>query len=74
MAKYKINVPIKRLMDSMLIPEELVGEKKEQLPEPGLGLLENPFFDAGKKKKKKKKWKYFFNKLNKPKRSNISLN
>ncbi len=42
MAKYRINVPIKRLMDSMLIPEE--------------GLLENPFFEVGKKKKKKKKW------------------
>ena len=28
MAKYKINVPIKRLMDSILIPEGLAGDKK----------------------------------------------
>ena len=54
MAKYKINIPIKKLMDSMLIPNGPIKEGVE-LPEPGYGLLENPFFDAGKKKKKKKK-------------------
>jgi hypothetical protein len=57
MAKYRINIPIKRLMDSILIPEGLGGEKKDQLPPPGLGLMENPFFKASKKKKKKKKKK-----------------
>jgi hypothetical protein len=56
MAKSKINIPIKRLIDSLVIPEGLAGEKSELLPEPGYGLMENPFFkEKGKGKKKKKK-------------------
>lgn len=40
-------------MNAMLIPEDVVGEKAQLLPEPGTGLLTNPFFKTKKKKKKK---------------------
>jgi hypothetical protein len=56
MAKYKINIPMKRLIDGMLSPDLMTDcNKLSNLPELGLGLLDNPFFEAGKKKKKKKK-------------------
>ena len=58
MAKYKINVPMKELADALLIPEGFNDEQKlEQIPEPGYGLLRNPFFKTKKKKKKKGKKK-----------------
>ena len=42
----------------MLIPgDNLEEEKLLQLPEPGYGLLKNPFFKTKKKKKSKKKKK-----------------
>ena len=56
MAKYKINIPIKRLLDGLLTPD--LSFNKNQMvdfPAPGYGLIENPFFVEGKKKKKKKK-------------------
>jgi hypothetical protein len=36
-----------------LIPEDVVGEKAFLLPEPGTGLMNNPYFKSKKKKKKK---------------------
>jgi len=43
-------------MESILTP--VVGgppvHNESLLPEPGYGLLENPYFEEGKKKKKKK--------------------
>jgi hypothetical protein len=55
MTKYKINKPLKKLMESTVIPEYMWGEKLNDLPPFGYGLMENPFFAGGKKKKKKKK-------------------
>lgn len=54
MAKYKINIPTKQLMESTVIPEYIYGDKLNNLPRFGMGLLINPLFAAGKKKKKKK--------------------
>ena len=61
MAKYKVNVPIKKLMDSMMVPSGGTKDKYDLLPEPGQGLMVNPFFKGkkkkkGKGKKKKKAW------------------
>ena len=43
MAKYKINIPLKKLMDSIVIPERLEGKAAlNNLPAQGLGLMENP--------------------------------
>ena len=56
MAKYRINIPMKKLIDGMLIPDLISDESKlQQLPEIGYGLIENPCFEAGKKGTKKKK-------------------
>jgi hypothetical protein len=58
MAKYKINIPMKELTEALLIPTgHLEEEKLKILPDPGLGLLNNPFFKTKKKKKGKKKKK-----------------
>lgn len=55
MAKYKINIPIKKLIDGMLSPDYTYDNRSIELPEPGNGLIENPYFE-GAKTKKKKKW------------------
>ncbi len=55
MAKYRLNVPLQKLMDSMMIPDGLTKDQQDILPVPGDGLLENPFFVVKKKKKKKGK-------------------
>lgn len=57
MAKYKLSVPYKKLAEAMLVPEGLTDENDlELLPEPGYGLIDNPFMkEKGKKKKKKKR-------------------
>ena len=58
MARYKINIPMATLQNALMIPVDVIDEdKKNELPEPGLGLLTNPFFKTKKKKKKKKKKK-----------------
>ena len=54
MATYKINIPTKQLMESTVIPEYIYGDKLNNLPKVGMGLLTNPLFAVGKKKKKKK--------------------
>jgi len=42
-------------MESMVTPDINNTNIKGELPRPGIGLIENPFFE-GDKKKKKKKW------------------
>ena len=54
MARYKINIPINKLMDSIVIPENLKGEALNNLPGAGMGLLDNPNQENSKKKPKKK--------------------
>ena len=41
-------------MESTVIPEYIYGDKLNNLPKVGMGLLTNPLFAVGKKKKKKK--------------------
>ncbi len=57
MAKNKINIPYKVIVDSMLVPEGFSknNDKLAQLPAAGSSLLEDPTFKVAKKKKKKKK-------------------
>lgn len=54
MAKYRLNVPTKRLMTGLVTPcwDSI---KMDDLPPPGYGLLENPFEEKKTKKKKTKK-------------------
>lgn len=53
LAKYKIAVPMKRLMNSLITPVE--RERHLDLPEPGFGILENPFMEKEKEKRKKRR-------------------
>jgi hypothetical protein len=59
LAKFRINVPMRTLATSLLVPDKIPVGQLKPLPEPGLGLLKNPFYKEkkGKKKKKKKKKK-----------------
>ncbi|KAL4510770.1 hypothetical protein ABPG72_004924 [Tetrahymena utriculariae] len=56
MAKYKLSVPYKKLKDAIIVPEGLTNkEDLELIPDPGQGLIRNPFMKEKKKKKKKKR-------------------
>jgi len=57
LGKFRINVPMRTLATSLLIPDKVAKDKLLPLPTPGNSLLKNPFFKEkkGKKKKKKKK-------------------
>ena len=57
LAKFRINVPIRVLANSLLPPDKIPQEKLKALPDPGGALLRNPFFKEKKSKKKKKKKK-----------------
>lgn len=54
LAKFKIKVPAKQLKTSLLLPE-LPPANVTKLPQPGAGLLMNPFYKEKKGKKKGKK-------------------
>jgi len=42
MARYKLNISMNKLMDSIVIPEKIKGEALDNLPNAGLGLIHNP--------------------------------
>lgn len=50
MAKYKLNVPLNRLMTAIMTPSS-TKQRSDELPEPGYGLLENPYKQEPKKKR-----------------------
>jgi hypothetical protein len=54
MAKYRLNVPINRLMTAIMVPTSNLKHEYE-LPHPGFGLLDNPFDEKKKSAKKKKR-------------------
>ncbi|KRX10921.1 hypothetical protein PPERSA_12045 [Pseudocohnilembus persalinus] len=54
MVKYKVNVQLKKLMDSIVIPEQITGAKANIFPTPGMQLYEDIFAKEAKTKKKKK--------------------
>ena len=51
LAKFKIKVPVKQLKTSLLLPE-VNQVSLPKLPEPGAGLMRNPFYKEKKGKKK----------------------
>lgn len=70
MAKNKINIPLKSLMNALVIPKGLTEDQKlSKIPRSDFGLIKNPFPPKKKskkkkgKKKKKKTWDLKKNKI-----------
>ena len=57
LVKNKIQVPIKTLMNAMIIPEMIPNDNSDKLPKPGDNMYSNPYMKTKKKKKKGKKKK-----------------
>ncbi len=57
MAKYRVEIPITKLLTAMLIPSGSNPKDPEGkvIPSVGFGIVENPFEKKSKKKKGKKK-------------------
>lgn len=54
MAQRNVNIGTKKLMNAMLVPDEIEqwNPLLQKLPEPGYNVLDNPFEKKTKKKKK----------------------
>jgi hypothetical protein len=54
MAKHKLNIPVQKLMNALLVPDpySAIDPQGKEIPIPGFNIPENP--DEKKKKKKKK--------------------
>ena len=48
MAKYSISIPMKKLTDSILTPDNLDEDSCEILPKPGDNMFHNPYIKGRK--------------------------